>query len=163
MSDDNDDFELVHGSGNVFRDFGYADADIRQAKCILAAEIIKILDARQWSIRRAEEETGVNHADFARIRNVNLGRFTLDRLMAIIGKLGQEVELAVSVEPASRRAFIRHRRDDGAHAKATADEQGRRGKTAHRRGFPAFQADPGGGPRHDRGRRTSSGGEAVRP
>ena len=26
----NDDFELVHGSGNVFRDFGHADADIHQ-------------------------------------------------------------------------------------------------------------------------------------
>jgi predicted XRE-type DNA-binding protein len=99
MSNDDDDFELVYGSGNVFRDFNYPDADIRQAKCILAAAIIKILDERQWSIRRAEEETGVNHADFARIRNVNIGRFTLDRLMAILGKLGQEIELAVSVKP----------------------------------------------------------------
>lgn len=97
MSDD--DFEIVYGSGNVFRDFGYADADIRQAKCILAAEIMKILDARQWSTRRAEEATGVSHADFTRIRNVNIGRFTLDRLIAILGKLGQEVELAVSVKP----------------------------------------------------------------
>jgi predicted XRE-type DNA-binding protein len=94
-----DDFELIHGSGNVFRDFGYADADLRQAKCILAAEIMKILDERQWSTRRAEQATGVSHADFARIRNANLGRFTLDRLMAILGKLGQEVELAVSVRP----------------------------------------------------------------
>ena len=97
MSDD--DFELVYGSGNVFRDLGYPDADIRQAKCILAAAILKILDARQWSTRRAEEATGVSHADFARIRNVKLERFTLDRLMAILGKLGQEVELAVSVKP----------------------------------------------------------------
>jgi len=97
MSDD--DFEVVFGSGNVFRDFSYADADIRQAKCILAAEIIKILNAREWSTRRAEEATGVNHADFSRIRNANIGRFTLDRLMAILGKLGQEVELAVSVKP----------------------------------------------------------------
>lgn len=97
MSDD--DFELVHGSGNVFRDFGYADADIRQAKCIFAAEIMKILEARQWSTRRAEEATGISHADFARIRKANIGRFTLDRLMAILGKLGQEVELAVSVRP----------------------------------------------------------------
>jgi len=94
-----DDFELVRGSGNVFRDFGYADADLRQAKCILAAEIMKILDDRQWSTRRAEEATGVNHADFARIRKANITRFTLDRLMSILGKLGQEVDLAVTVRP----------------------------------------------------------------
>ncbi len=97
MSDD--DFEIVGGSGNVFRDFGYPDADIRQAKCLLAVEITKILNERQWSTRRAEEATGVNHAEFARIRNANLSRFTLDRLMAILTKLGQHVELAVTVTP----------------------------------------------------------------
>jgi predicted XRE-type DNA-binding protein len=94
-----DDFEIVRGSGNVFRDFGYPDADIRQAKCMMAVEITKILDERKWTTRRAEEATGVNHADFARIRNANLSRFTLDRLMAVLTKLGQQVELAVTITP----------------------------------------------------------------
>jgi predicted XRE-type DNA-binding protein len=97
-----DDFELVHGSGNVFRDFGYADADVRQAKCLLAAEIMKILDARNWSTRQAEEATGVSHADFTRIRKANTERFTLDRLMLVPSKLGQEVELSVTVRPRPR-------------------------------------------------------------
>ena len=97
-----DDFELVSGSGNVFRDFNYPDADIRQAKCILAAEILKTLDDRQWSTRKAEEVTGVNHADFARIRRVNFGRFSLERLMMILGTLGQEVDLSVQVRPRLR-------------------------------------------------------------
>lgn len=97
MSDD--DFEIVRGSGNVFRDFGYPDADIRQAKCLMAVEISKILDERQWTTRRAEEATGISHADFVRIRNANLSRFTLDRLMAILTKLGQHVELAVTITP----------------------------------------------------------------
>jgi predicted XRE-type DNA-binding protein len=97
MSDD--DFELVYGSGNVFRDFGYPDADVRQAKCLLAAEIMKILDARKWTTRKAEEETGISHADFSRIRTANTDRFTLDRLMLILGKLGQDVELSVTVRP----------------------------------------------------------------
>ena len=95
----NDDFELVRGSGNVFRDFGHPDADIRQAKCILAAEILKTLDERHWSTRKAEEATGVNHADFARIRRVNIDRFSLERLAAILGTLGQEVEFSVQVRP----------------------------------------------------------------
>jgi predicted XRE-type DNA-binding protein len=94
-----DDFELVRGSGNVFRDFGYPDADIRQAKCIMAAEIMKTLDARQWSTRKAEQETGVNHADFTRIRRANIDRYSLERLMIILGTLGQEVELSINVRP----------------------------------------------------------------
>jgi predicted XRE-type DNA-binding protein len=97
-----DDFELVRGSGNVFRDFGYPDADIRQAKAILAAEIMKTLDERQWSTRRAEQETGINHADFARIRSVKIDRFSIERLMGILGALGREVELSVEVLPQRR-------------------------------------------------------------
>lgn len=98
MTDD-DDFDIVDGSGNVFRDFGYPDADLRQAKCLMAAEIMKILDERGWSTRRAQDATGISHADFARIRNANLSRFTLDRLLSVLTKLGQEVQLTVSVRP----------------------------------------------------------------
>jgi hypothetical protein len=40
----NDDMEIVRGGGNILRDFGYPDADVRQAKALLAAQIIKVLD-----------------------------------------------------------------------------------------------------------------------
>src|SRR5689334_9115297 len=59
----NDDMELVRGSGNVFSDFGYPDAELRQAKALLAAEIIKVLDGRRLSTRQAEALTGVAHAE----------------------------------------------------------------------------------------------------
>ena len=39
----NDDFELVRGSGNVFRDFGVPNADLEQARAVLAAKIIGVL------------------------------------------------------------------------------------------------------------------------
>ena len=41
-----EDLEIVRGSGNVFRDLGYPDADAQQLKAILAAQIIKVLDGR---------------------------------------------------------------------------------------------------------------------
>jgi predicted XRE-type DNA-binding protein len=94
-----DDVELVHGSGNVFRDFGYPNADLEQARAILAAEIIKVLDRRKLSERAAESLTGISAADFSRIRNVKLDRFTLDRMIAILGKLDQEVEVNVKLRP----------------------------------------------------------------
>ena len=46
------DFELVEGSGNVFRDLGDPDADLKQAKAILAARIISVLDDRGLSVAR---------------------------------------------------------------------------------------------------------------
>ncbi|MEQ8253515.1 MAG: helix-turn-helix transcriptional regulator [Smithellaceae bacterium] len=95
MSDD-DKFELIHGSGNVFRDFGCPKADLEQARATLAAEIIRTLDERKLSVREAEKLTGVSHSEFSRIRNARLGRFTLDRMITILGKLDEEVEVNVT-------------------------------------------------------------------
>jgi len=96
-----DDIELVRGSGNVYRDLGRADAGLAQARALVAARIIQILDERRLSTRDAERITGVSHAEFSRIRNTQLRRFTLDRMINILGKLDAEVEVAITFLPAS--------------------------------------------------------------
>jgi hypothetical protein len=68
--------EVKLGSGNVFRDLGHRNADAEQFKAILAAEIIKVLDREGLSVRAAHGRTGIAAADFSRIRNADLGRFT---------------------------------------------------------------------------------------
>jgi len=93
------DFELVRGSGNVYRDFGRADPDVQQTKALLAARIIDILDEEALTTRQAQARTGVSHADFTRIRGAQLSRFTIDRLMRILGKLGRQVEVRIEVHP----------------------------------------------------------------
>lgn len=94
-----DDLELIQGSGNVWRDFGYADADIRQAKGIIAARIIGALDERNLSTRKAAGLTGFAAADFSRVRNADYGRFTLDRLIRMLHALDETVEVHVMIEP----------------------------------------------------------------
>ncbi|MBI5101852.1 MAG: XRE family transcriptional regulator [Nitrospirae bacterium] len=88
--------ELTRGSGNVFRDIGRANADVEQARAILAAKIIRTLDERGLSARDAEKLTGVAHSEFSRIRNARLERFTLDRMITILEKLDGEVEVRVT-------------------------------------------------------------------
>ena len=92
-----EDLELMRGSGNVFRDLGRQNADIEQFKALLAAEIIKALDRQGLSVRIAHDRTGIAAADFSRIRHADLGRFTVDRLMSIINRLGSRVEVKVKV------------------------------------------------------------------
>src|SRR5487761_1234694 len=89
--------EVVRGSGNAFRDFGHANPDVEQLKALLAVEIIKMLDRGGLSVRGAHARTGIAAADFSRIRNADLGRFTLDRLVSIINRLGSRVEVKVKV------------------------------------------------------------------
>ena len=97
-----DPIELVRGSGNVFEDFGYHDADIRQAKALMAAQIIKILDEEGLSTRQAEARTGVAHSEFSRIRRANFSRFTIDRLITILHRLGRQVKVSVEIHPRRR-------------------------------------------------------------
>ena len=92
-----DDFELVRGSGNVFRDLGHPNPEASQLKAILATKIISVLDTLEISVRRAHELTGFAAADFSRVRNTKLSRFTIDRLMAMLDKLNQDVEVTVRV------------------------------------------------------------------
>ncbi|MFW2828961.1 helix-turn-helix transcriptional regulator [Porphyrobacter sp. YT40] len=99
MADPDNSCELVYGSGNVFADFGVPDAGLRQLRAILAAEIIKALDAEGLSVREAGERTGVAAADFSRIRQVRLDRFTIDRLLRILDRLDRDVRVEIAVTP----------------------------------------------------------------
>jgi predicted XRE-type DNA-binding protein len=92
--------KVVRGSGNVFRDLGQKNADAEQFKAILAAEIIKVLDRNGLSVGAAHDRTGIAAADFLRIRNADLGRFTVDRLMSILNRFGSRVEVKVRVRRA---------------------------------------------------------------
>lgn len=92
-----DDLELVHGSGNIYRDLGMPSPEASQLKARLAAQIIKVLDERQLTVRCAREITGFAAADFSRVRQAKLARFTIDRLMAMLDKLDQDIEVQVTV------------------------------------------------------------------
>jgi predicted XRE-type DNA-binding protein len=104
MSDD--DFELVRGSGNVFRDLGDPNAEVLQLKAILAGKIIEVLDEQNISVRRAHELTGFAAADFSRVRQAKLQRFTVDRLIGMLGNLNQDVEVSVSVRPRAAAGLV---------------------------------------------------------
>ncbi len=96
--------KLIRGSGNIYRDFNMAHADVRQLKAILAAEVIKTLDRGALSVRKAQGLTGIDAGDFSRVRNADFRRVSVERLMAMINRLGSRVEVAVTV----RRAKARH-------------------------------------------------------
>jgi len=92
----NEDFEVVRGSGNLFADLGDADAGTRQLKAQLAAAIIATLDAQALSVRAGARLAKIDPADLQRIRNADLSRFTLDRLIRIAHRLGRRVEMRVA-------------------------------------------------------------------
>jgi predicted XRE-type DNA-binding protein len=91
----NDDMELMRGTGNVFADFGDADAEAKQLKAKIAAEIIATLNTRKLTAREGGKLAGLDGADIQRIRNADLSRFTIDRLVRVAYRLGRKVEMKV--------------------------------------------------------------------
>ena len=67
----------------------------------LKAEIIRKLDREGLSVRKAQSLTGIAAADFSRIRNADLGRFTIDRLMMTVNRLGSRIDVAVKFRRAT--------------------------------------------------------------
>jgi len=85
--------EVIRGSGNVYRDFDVPNADVRQLKATLAAEIIKTLDREQLTVRGAQTRTGINARNFSRIQSAEFRRISVERLMTILNRLGSGVEV----------------------------------------------------------------------
>ncbi len=103
MTYDKEDFAIVHGSGNVFRDVGFPNPDVEQAKALLSAQIIKVLRMKKMTNRAASKISGVTEADISRIKNPDLKRFTIDRLMTILNKLDPEIDVNIEFKSGSKR------------------------------------------------------------
>jgi predicted XRE-type DNA-binding protein len=88
--------DLVQGTGDVFADLGFSDAPVMRLKSQVANEIVRTLDRRKLSTRVAAKAAGSTAADMSRIRNADLDRFTLDRLVRIADRLGCRVEMKIS-------------------------------------------------------------------
>ncbi|MCH7623705.1 MAG: XRE family transcriptional regulator [Nitrospinae bacterium] len=103
MTKETEELEIVRGSGNVFRDAGFPNANVEQAKALLAAQIIKVLRTQNMTNRAASKISGVTEADISRIKQPDLKRFTIDRLMTILNKLDPEVDIKMEFKGGSKR------------------------------------------------------------
>lgn len=91
-----EELELVRGSGNVFRDFGYPNAEILSAKAKLAAEIISVLGEDRLSAEFFIANPGLSAEELTRVRSASLSEVSIDRLVDILSLLGRSVEIDVS-------------------------------------------------------------------
>jgi predicted XRE-type DNA-binding protein len=98
----NDDFKTIELINNTDSPH---DTELEKVRTNVCSKIIQILDDKKLSTRDAEKLTGISHTEFSRIRNAKLQRFTLDRLIIILGKLDPQIEINIGFE---NRAIINH-------------------------------------------------------
>jgi len=68
-------------------------------KAQLARKIVGALDRQGLTVREAESQTGNAAADFSRLRNGQLDRFSIERLLDMASRLGERVEISLRVLP----------------------------------------------------------------
>jgi len=87
------------GSGNVFADLGYADARERRLKVELAMEVNRLLGERGLTQARAAKLLGMLQPHVSDLARYRLDRFSVERLMRFLTRLGQDVEIRISGRP----------------------------------------------------------------
>lgn len=89
------DTEYFVGSGNVYEDLGFPDAEERFAKLKLAAQINEIIEKNGWTQKSAASKLGTQQPEISNLSTGRLRSITYDRLVDWLIKLGYSVEIKV--------------------------------------------------------------------
>lgn len=95
--------EIEAGTGSVFADLGYADAKERTLKVELAMEVNRILGEQGLAQDRAAKLLGIRQPHVSDLVRYRLNRFSVERLMDFLTRLGKDVEIRIASRPSGRR------------------------------------------------------------
>ena len=96
------DQTITRGTGNVFADPGYADAEERQTKLRLVHAINGVIASRRLTQAAVAEKLGVNQPKVSALACYKLDGFSVERLMIFLTALDRDVEIVIRKKPWSR-------------------------------------------------------------
>ncbi len=94
--------EVEEGSGNVFADLGFPDAEERKTKVLLAIQLQQILEERRLTQAGAARILGVSQPKVSALVNGRLEGFSVERLMIFLTSLGRDVQITVGPRRSAR-------------------------------------------------------------
>lgn len=97
-----EDIEFERGSGNVFADLGFPDAETHLLKAELVARIDQIVRSRRLTQTRAAEILGLSQPDVSRLLRGNFRDYSVERLLRLLTVLGRDVDIVIR-KPRTRR------------------------------------------------------------
>src|SRR5665213_1102747 len=83
------------GSGNVFADLGYENAEEMLHKSKLVIAISEVLASKGLNQTQAAEVVGVDQPTLSKLLRGRTRGFTIDRLFTMLLLLGQDVEISI--------------------------------------------------------------------
>lgn len=95
--------EVTLGTGNVFADLGFPDAEERQTKLRMAYAINTVIQTRDLKQAEAAKLLGVNQPKVSALQNYRLDGFSVERLMNFLNALDRDVVIQIKEKPKSRK------------------------------------------------------------
>jgi predicted XRE-type DNA-binding protein len=83
------------GTGDVFRDLGFADAGERKLRVQLAMRVNDLIKDRKLTQTAVAEIFGIPQPHVSELRNYKLTRFSSERLLHFITLLDRDVEIVI--------------------------------------------------------------------
>lgn len=96
--------EIARGSGNVYADLGFKDADQLLVKAELVSAISSIISKRGLKQADAAEVLGLAQPKLSRLLRGHFHGFSERRLIDCLTRLGRDVQIVVKEKPKSRTA-----------------------------------------------------------
>jgi predicted XRE-type DNA-binding protein len=90
------------GSGNIYADLGFDEPELEQAKATLARQIGTIIKERGLTQVKAAEMLGIDQPKVSALLRGRLGNFSMERLMRLLTRLDQDIEITVQPKDAAR-------------------------------------------------------------
>jgi predicted XRE-type DNA-binding protein len=94
-----EDKMIERSSDNVFADLGLPDADELLAKAKLARAITAAIKERKINQSQLAKLTGIDQPKISHLMNGRISGFSSDRLMHILTKLDQDVDIIIRPRP----------------------------------------------------------------
>ena len=90
------------GSGNVYKDLGFKNADAMLARARIVAEIVRIIRARRLTQTAAAKVLGLSQPKVSALLNGQFQGYSQERLIGLLNRLGCDVKIVVTPKPRSR-------------------------------------------------------------
>lgn len=91
------------GSGNVYKDLGFNNAEEMQAKAQLASSILSIIEKKKWTQKEAAEILGITQPKISLLSRGQFSGFSMEKLIKLLNKLNQDIEIVIRKKPFSLR------------------------------------------------------------
>jgi predicted XRE-type DNA-binding protein len=100
--------KIEKGSGNIFADLGFPDAETHLLKAEIIVEISRLCEERRLTQQGAGKLLGISQPEVSRLFRGHFREYSVERLIGFLTEFNRDVEIVV-----------RPRKKSGKHGKIT--------------------------------------------